>query len=669
MRYISNGSSIEPTNGIANELAYEAAEKRDGGKGNGNATTSGAPFGHAATRRLIARASVAALTGALIFSSVPAAAIAQTTTASASQSASSNSSSSKSGSSGSNAGDPGTSSSEAPGEPPSGGSGPSSSSDGSSSSEAPGEPPSDGNGPSGQGGGQGGGANTTSFDYSGSYSATLVADGESASSDGEGVDSSEADKNAALAENGGTLRITNGTLTKSGDDTNGDNCNFYGLNSILLSVGEGSLATVKDTSLSATSEGSNAIFATDSGTVYADGVTISTTAGNSRGLDATYGGTIIANDVTASTEGDHCATVATDRGGGSISLTNSELSTAGSGSPLLYSTGDIEVSGVTGTATGSQIAGMEGLNTILINNSTLASTQTDKTASDPVADGIIIYQSTSGDAETTTGEAATFQAANSTLSSAITSGSMFYLTNTTADVVLSNTTLDFDSSAADLILAEGNDANSWGTAGSNGATVKFTAIGEELSGDVEADTISSVDLHLTDGTTWTGSAAINENADATDSSKTDAPITVNVDGTSSWVVTESCTISALNVAEGASVVDEDGKTVTIVADGQTVVQGESSVTVTCNSYSTSYDASEAGTLSTSLIDRSDFDEQMGTSTAWTMGDATSTASASTGAATSSTDTSDAAETSTSDESASSNPFAAVMKWLASLFGL
>lgn len=81
---------------------------------------------------------------------------------------------------------------------------------------------------------------------------------------------------------------------------------------------------------------------------------------------------------------------------------------------------------------------MEGLNTILIKDSTLESTVTGKTASDPIANGTIIYQSTSGDAEASTGEHATFQSVDSTLSSAIGSGSMFYFTNTTADVVLQN---------------------------------------------------------------------------------------------------------------------------------------------------------------------------------------------------------------------------------------
>jgi hypothetical protein len=511
-------------------------------------------------------------------------------------------------------------------------------------------------------GGGGGGANSMTYDYSGTLSGALAASGESKTSSGESVSATSADQNAALVQNGGTLDVTNGTLTKSGDDTNGDNCNFYGLNSILLGVGSSSKAYVSNTKLSATSEGSNGIFSTDGATVYANSDTIDTTAGNSRGLDATYGGTIVANDMTITTQGDHCAGVATDRGGGTINLTNSKLSTAGSGSPLLYSTGDIQVDNVTGTATGSQIAGMEGLNTILINNSTLESTQTDKTASDPIADGIIIYQSTSGDAESTTGAAATFDAANSTLKSAIASGSMFYFTNTTANVVLSKTTLDFDSSKASLIEASGNDSNSWGTAGKNGATVNFTGLSETMSGNVDADTISTVDLYLLEGTSWTGAASISTNANGATSA---SPLTVNVDASSTWVVTGNSTVSNLNVASGGKVVDSSGKTVTIVANGQTVVSGDSAYTVTVNgSYGTTVTTSDANKLSSDVTDRSDFDSHYSTSTTWTMGDGTASQ---TSASTSSATTTAATTQTTSTSSA--NWWDSVASWFMGLFGM
>lgn len=171
---------------------------------------------------------------------------------------------------------------------------------------------------------------------------------------------------------------------------------YSGSYSVSLTVGEDSTAVIDGTDITASSSGSNDVFATDSGTALVNDTSIETMADNSRGLDATYGGTISANKITADTQGGHSAIVATDRGGGSISLADATLSTAGSGSPLLYSTGDIQVNNVSGTSSGSQIAGMEGLNTILIKDSTLESTVTGKTASDPIANGIIIYQSTSG---------------------------------------------------------------------------------------------------------------------------------------------------------------------------------------------------------------------------------------------------------------------------------
>lgn len=360
---------------------------------------------------------------------------------------------------------------------------------------------------------------------------------------------------AGSAGSASTMQPPNGNF---GGCANTMQYDYSGSYSVSLTVGEDSTAVIDGTDITASSSGSNDVFATDSGTALVNDTSIETMADNSRGLDATYGGTISANKITADTQGGHSAIVATDRGGGSISLADATLSTAGSGSPLLYFTGDIQVNNVSGTSSGSQIAGMEGLNTILIKDSTLESTVTGKTASDPIANGIIIYQSTSGDAEASTGEHATFQSVDSTLSSAIGSGSMFYFTNTTADVVLQNTELDFDTDAATIT---DNAAAGSGT----------------------------------------GTAS-------------DAPITVNVDGTSTWVVTKDTTISALNVASGG-----DGNTVTIVANGKTVVSGSGDVTVTVTgSYSTSVSAGSDTELSSDTIDRSEFDSRFGTSTAWTM---------------------------------------------------
>ncbi|MCR5034755.1 MAG: adhesin [Clostridia bacterium] len=472
--------------------------------------------------------------------------------------------------------------------------------------EAPsGEAPS-GEAPTGQppSGAPGGGPDTANYDYSGDVTGKLTADGKEVTSDGETIESTTADENVLLAQNGGVLKVTGADITKSGDDSNGDNCNFYGINSSVLSTGEGSEVYLSDSKISSTGEGNNGVFATDSGTAYLNKVEITTKdGGNSRGLDATYGGVIYGNELTISTAKDHCAALATDRGGGYISVTNSSLETAGSGSPLIYSTGDIEIDNVTGTSTGSQIAGIEGYNRIVINNSTLESTNDATSGSDPIKDGVILYQSMSGDADTASSQSCEFEAVDSTLKTAISDGAMFYVTNTTANIILQNTTLDFDSDNVQLLNAAGNSSNGWGTEGKNGGNATLTAIDQTMSGNVYTDKISSASMNLTDGSTWTGVSEGENN------------LTVTIDGTSTWVVTDDTTITDLSAADGAKIVDADGKTVTIVADGKTVVEGDSDITVTVSgSYSTEVEIAEDAGLDTKVLDRTAFDEYYKTST-------------------------------------------------------
>jgi len=245
----------------------------------------------------------------------------------------------------------------------------------------------------------------------------------------------------------------------------------------------------------------------------------------------------------------------------------------------------------------------------VINNSTLESTNDATSGSDPIKNGVILYQSMSGDADTASTDSCAFEAVDSTLKTSISDGAMFYVTNTKADIVLQNTVLDFDSENVQLINAAGNSSNNWGTEGKNGGTVTLTAIDQTMVGNVYTDEISNVDMSLTEGSTWTGVSEGENN------------LNVTVDDTSAWVVTGNTTVADLNAEDGAQIIDADGKTVTIVADGKTVVEGDSDVTVTVTGeYST--DAAEAAAdelpdtagLDTKVLDRTVFDEYYKTST-------------------------------------------------------
>ena len=440
----------------------------------------------------------------------------------------------------------------------------------------------------------------------GSSSVTLsganTADGKSVTYDGTGKDalvSSSSDENTVLANNGGSYTITNATINKTGDCSNNDNSNFYAVNAILAATG-GSSAYISGTKLFSSSEGSNALFATGSNSkIYAKDISISTTGNSSRGLDATYEGTIIASGIDITTKGEHCGAIATDRGNGYISVENATLSTSGQGSPLIYSTGVIEADNITGEASGAQITGMEGLNTVRIRNSSL--TGSAKKASEPVANGVIIYQSMSGDSSAGT---ANFEVSNSTLKSYITGGAMFYVTNTTANIVISNTKLDFDSSQNTLLSAGGNDgSNNWGKAGSNGGDVTLTADSQELKGDISCDGISDVSLYIVNNSKYTG-GIINDTTYTGDGGTS-----VSLDASSVWTVTSDSLLKSLHAVPGATIQDKDGKTVTIkTTGGSTVVDGDSSITITTDTYSEDNKSLPAGKISDYTIDRSGFNK-------------------------------------------------------------
>lgn len=306
---------------------------------------------------------------------------------------------------------------------------------------------------------------------------------------------SESDKSIILVENGENLTLDGGEVSKTGgDSSNTENSEFYGVNAGIL-VTENSTATIKNATIDTNAKGSNAVFSTGTDSkIYISDSTITTTgSSSSRGLDATYGGYIETDNVKITTQGGSCATLATDRGEGTVIAKNSKLETNGSGSPVIYSTGNISITNTEGTANGSQMVVIEGKNTATVTNSTLiASAQGNRGDTDQA--GIMIYQSMSGDAGEGTG---TFTAKNSSLS--IQSDSkyyktapMFFITNTDAIINLNNCKLSYGSN----VLISSKGTSEWGKSGSNGGNVTLNAENQTLEGNIEIDNISTLTMNL-----------------------------------------------------------------------------------------------------------------------------------------------------------------------------
>lgn len=329
------------------------------------------------------------------------------------------------------------------------------------------------------------------------------------------------DENVLLVRNNGSLTLQGAELTKSGDSSSADASNFTGQNAIILV--NNSTADLENLNLFSDADGANAIFATGEKTqIQAKHIKIHTRNNSSRGLDATYGGTIQAEDVDIVTEGAHCGALATDRGEGNVIVNDARIQTSGEGSPCIYSTGNIQLTNGTGEARGSEIAVVEGKNSIVLKDSTLTG---------HVKHGVMLYQSFSGDANV---GIAHFSATNSTLNNQ-SDGPMFYITNTTATATLENTTLN---QSSDILVKVTSDR--WGSEGKNGGDFTLKAKNQLLTGQILANNISKVTLELGSGSTFTGTINKDYQAEA-------ANVTLAQDA--SWNLTADAYVTTISDAQ------------------------------------------------------------------------------------------------------------------------
>ena len=333
-------------------------------------------------------------------------------------------------------------------------------------------------------------------------------------------DNTTSDQNSFIGKNKATITIDSSVFDKTGNTTNDDNSNFHGQNAVMLGI-EGSQTSIKDSNITSNSIGSNAVFATGEGSVInVENTNIHTKGDSSRGLDATYKGTVNGKNLTITTEGAHSATLATDRGEGTITAEAAKLTTSGTGSPVIYSTGNITANNVNGVANKSEIGVVEGKNSITLTNSNVTGYHDN---------GFMLYQSFSGDAES---GIARLKAENNTLTTHGT-GAFIYVNNTTAEADLTGNKILMPNTTT-LVKAAADSR--WGKDGENGGHLTLRASNQELSGNIVADSISTIAIDMANGSSLVG--AINTDNTAKE-------ITLKLSKDSSWTLTGDSYIKSL----------------------------------------------------------------------------------------------------------------------------
>ena len=365
----------------------------------------------------------------------------------------------------------------------------------------------------------------------------------------------------AISADGVTVSYDAPTVTKTGDVSgSNDDYDWKGTNAAVW-AGNGAELTITGGTINSEATYGNAVFsyggnnsntnnnAGDGTTVNISDTTITTTKNNSGGIMTTGGGIMNASNLTVKTKGDSSAAIRSDSGGGTVTVNGGYYTTYGTGSPAIYSTAAITVTGADLTAWYSQGVVIEGGNSVTLTNSHVFAQHLNLNGQDTTHQGILIYKSMSKDASS---GKAYFKMTNGSITSR--TGDMFCVTNTSCSIDITNVDA---TTSGNFLRVEGQK---WGTSGSNGGTVDLTASNQGIVGDIIVDDYSSLTMTLKDSSTFKG--AFNPDTTSTSSFKTSAAtsgvINVVVEEGSKLTLSGNSYITSLTVANSSDVDYGDG---------------------------------------------------------------------------------------------------------------
>jgi len=352
--------------------------------------------------------------------------------------------------------------------------------------------------------------------------AYTLSDGSTITKTGENLSTEESDYNVVQVTKG-TLILKDCTINKTGNyssNYSGDDTSFYGTNSAVYASGSSAFINITGGSITTVAKGANAVFATDGATITVSDLTIDNSSSVSRGLHCTGGGIINATNVDITTRSETSSTIATDRGGGFVTVSGGTITAKGSKSSVIYSTGTISVDGITGLSEKGPMTTVEGANSVIINNSNMTSNSD--------ARGILLHQSNSGDAE---GTKPTCTVTNSTLTTTDSSAPLCFVTNVTGTLTLTDVTLDV---ASGILMSVEYYKRGDGSTGT--LVLQTTQEAWSYTGNVDADDVNNVAVEVGEHVTWNGAADSDHNA---------VTSKVTVDSGAIWVLTADSYVSSL----------------------------------------------------------------------------------------------------------------------------
>jgi hypothetical protein len=316
-----------------------------------------------------------------------------------------------------------------------------------------------------------------------------------------------ANTSGVLVSNSGTFTLTNSSITTTGNSSSTDSSSQYGLNAGVFAKSAG-VIVMSGCSVTTSGTGANALFATGSmSSITMTNGSIVCSGGNAHGVDVTYTGSITLINVNVTTSGASSSALATDFGGGTVTVTGGTIKASANHSAGIYSTGAITVSGADITASGDNGAVIDADGSIVIVNTSLTGDQ----------NGLMVHN-TVGQASlmgtyTMTGGSLTAQG-----------GDGFYVTAAKALITVNGGGV-INASTGVIVNAVSS------------STVAFVSDGDTLAGNLNTSGGSTIIAALKNSSRLSG--AINSAA-------------LTLDASSVWVVTGTSIVTGLTDADGIS---------------------------------------------------------------------------------------------------------------------
>ena len=223
--------------------------------------------------------------------------------------------------------------------------------------------------------------------------------------------------------------------------------------------------------------------------------------------------------------------------GATINMTGGMVTTDAKGANAVFATNGatISVDGITGLSEKGPMATVEGANTVIIENSTMQS--------DAEARGILLHQSNSGDAE---GTKPVCTVTNSQLTTTNSSAPLYFVTNVTGTLTLTDVTLSVASGKLMSVEYYKRGENSTGH-----LVLKTTKDSWAYTGDADADDVNNLAVTVGANVIWNG---------ATDADNNAKSVVVTIESGAVWNLTGNSYVSVLT-NNGA--VNKNGYTLTV----------------------------------------------------------------------------------------------------------